>query len=251
MMRGALFLAVTLIPTTALAADHTNLEEGLPVEAADAYVVGHYSREVQALTRYEYSRERTSKVTLDPRFEWGVIRNGQVAVRVPVVLETGKHVDIGRVAADALYNFNQETLTVPAFALGGMIEAPTGAESRRKGFDPAVRLNVTKHLPGTTFLHALHFNGVWQFNVRRDEMERSGRYRLIGAYSFRVSSWIMGIADFAHEQRMQTGKVQNLAELGFRMQLTPLLVAAVGGGVGIGADSPAFRAAVAVQYRPF
>lgn len=248
----AVATAVAVQSYAARAADHTNLEEGLPVEAADAYAVNHHSRESQALARYEYSRDRTSKVMIDPRFEWGVVRNGQLAVRVPVMLETGKRVDLGRVAADALYNFNQETLTVPAFAIGGMVEAPTGAEAIDKSFDPAMKLNVTKHLPGTTFLHALHFNAMWQFNVRRHaEEERAGRYKLIGAYSFRVSSWVLGIADFVREQRMEFGRYSNVAELGFRMQLTPLLVAAVGGGVGIGADSPRFRAALAIQYRPF
>lgn len=248
----AALASVSLLTTSAArAADHTNLEEGIPVEAADAYAISYLNREVQGVVRYQHEHDRTGELRIDPRFEVGVIRNGQLSVRVPTVIRTDETIDLGRVQAEGMYNLNQETLTVPALGLGAAVEAPTGREGVDRGFDPHVRANLTKHLPFTVRRQALHVNAIWVFNAERRDDERAGRYKLIGAYSVLLSASTMMIVDVVREQRMETGKAWNLAELGFRVQLTPLLVMALGGGAGFLDESPKMRVAFGLQYRPF
>jgi hypothetical protein len=68
------------------AADHSNLEEGLPVQVEDAYPIAYRGQELQGLFRYDHLRHGQDRFVLDPRLEVGFPLNGQLKLAVPFLL---------------------------------------------------------------------------------------------------------------------------------------------------------------------
>lgn len=231
------------------AADHDNLEDGQPTTLADAYAAPYLERQVHGIFRYQRTHEKEHLLFFEPRFELGFPRNAQISVFTPVRLVDFGKVDLGRFGADAFYNVNQETLALPAFAFGGGVEAPTGMGAH--GFDPYVQGYVSKLLPGMDYWNGFHVNFRWQFNAERRDDERPGRYRLVVGYAFRVSASMIGIIDGVREQMMKRDVTESRGELGFRYQLTPLLVGTLGGGAGIAEGIGTARGTVGLQYYAF
>lgn len=236
-------------------ADHTNLEEGLPVEVTDAYPLEYLGREVQGRLQYRYTAEGAHQAHIEPRFEFGFPYNGQFAVRVPMIGsyaddEDGRF-DLGRVGLEYMYNFNQETLTVPAISVVGGVEAP---DTRHGGsFDPFARLLVSKMIPGSKFWHRLHLNGLIQPNVDRKDEERAFRYMAVVGYDFRLTATLIGVVDAVRDQPMREEQpASNFGELGLRVQVTPLLALSFGAGAGASDDGdPVGRGTAAFQWFAF
>jgi len=246
-------LAALLLSASPARADHTNLEEGLPVEVTDAYPLEYLGREVQTRLQYRYTAEGAHETYIEPRFELGVPYNGQLAVRVPMVgrfMNGEQRFDLGRVALDYMYNVNQETLSIPAFSLVGGVEAP---DTREGGsFDPFARLLISKMIPGSTFWHRVHLNGTIQANVDRKDAERAFRYVVVAGYDFRLTPTMIGVIDAVRDQPMQDGPASNFGELGIRVQITPLFALAFGGGAGASDEGdPVARGTAAFQWFAF
>lgn len=235
------------------AADHTNLEEGLPVEVTDAYSLEYLGRELQTRLQYRYTPDGAHEAYVEPRFEFGIPYNGQIAVRVPLVgrfVEGDEHFDLGRVALDYMYNLNQETLSIPAFAIVAGVEAP---DTRDGGsVDPFARILVTKMISGSTFWHRVHLNATVQGNVNRKDDERSLRYLAVVGYDFRLNATMIGVIDAVRDQPLREEPATNFGEIGVRLQVTPLLALAFGGGAGTSDDGePVARGTAAFQWFAF
>ncbi len=247
--------ALTALSSPAGAVDHVNLEEGLPVEVTDAYPLAYLGREVQGRLQYRLTGEGEHQARFEPRFEFGLPYNGQVSVRVPLVLGFGlpqqdAEFNLGRVALDYLYNFNQETLSLPALSLVVGVEAP---DTRTGGsFDPFGRVLLTKMLPGSTLWHRVHLNGAIQINVGRESGERPWRYTVAAGYDVRLGATVVGVVDVVRDQSMREGMVSTFGELGLRIQVTPLLAVALGGGGGATDDGePVARGTFGFQWFAF
>lgn len=231
----ALSIAVAVLGTSRRAwpADHTNLEEGLPVEVIDAYPLEYLGREVQVRAQYRYTAEGEHQAILEPRFDVGFPYDGQFALKAPLITrfgENGTEFDLGRMSFDFLYNFNQETLTVPALALVMGVEAP---DTQVGGsFDPLGRMVVTKMIPGSALWQRLHLNASFQGNVDRAEDERAWGYLLAVGYDVRLSATMIGVIDAVRDQPLRDGPASNFGEMGVLVQIEPLLAIALGGGAG-------------------
>lgn len=247
----ALLASVALaIPlSVARAADHTNLEHGQPTSLADAYAASYLERQLHAIFSYERNEQQRDVLVLEPRFELGFPRNAQFSIEAPLELVDFERLDLGRFAAEAFYNLNQETLVVPALALGGGVEAPTGKDDQ--GFDPYFAAYLSKLIPGSSYWHGLHANAELQLNADRRDGERSRRYRIVVGYAFRISASLIGIVDGVRDEKMEDGVTAHRAELGFRYQVTPLLVATLGGGAGVADDATVGHASAGLQYYAF
>lgn len=229
---------------TARAADHANLEEGFPTENEDAYPVAYKAREFQLQGRYERT-DGDNKFTLRPSFEYGFARNWQATIEVPFFFESADKTGSGSIGVGALYNFNQESLSAPAFAVAAHVDFPTGRDAR--GVDTDLKFIATKTLGNSLLLHRLHLNLIYRRNAKRREHERSNRYAAVVGYSRRLGPDTMLVTDFIHEQELEKGKTSNIFELGIRRQLTPLRVLSLGIGAGLNDEAPDFRITAGYQ----
>ena len=243
-------LMVAIVVSTLLsatrAADHLNLEEGLPVQIEDAYPIGFLGREVQGLARYEHDEDGTDTATFRPVLEVGVWRNAQVAVESDLIAGNGDRTGSGNVAVHGLYNFNTETLAWPALAIKGGVELPTGKSA--EGVDTTLKFIATRTLgKSLESLNRVHFNAAWMRNAESQGDERDDHYLLGLGYSRRVHADAILVADYIFEQEWAEDKDLHLLEVGLRYQCTPLSVIAAGVGTGVAEDSPDLRVTLALQ----
>lgn len=241
-----ILMVIFILSSVTRAADHTNLEEGLPVETTDAYPIPYLGREIQTVFNYDRGHEGVDSFIVTPRLEFGFPRNGQISIEVPVLFGEIEPDDIGETRLEWLYNFNQETLLLPAFAVTGAIDLPTGEDSQ--GVDPLVKFIITKTLSRSSLFHRLHVNLAYQFNDDEQPRERSDWYKASIGYSARLSNETLFVADYVREERKEEDIEFNLIETGVRYQLTPLTVISGGLGFGIGDESPDVRAILGFQY---
>lgn len=242
----AIVAAFVVAGSPGRAADHLNLEEGLPVRIEDAYPLGFGGREVQGLVRYEHAEDGTDTMTFRPVLEVGVLRNAQVAVESDLIAGNGDRTGSGNLAVHGLYNFNTETLAWPTLAIKGGLEFPSGKNA--EGVDTTLKFILTRTLGrNLDSLDRIHLNAAWMHNAESRDDERDDHYLLGLGYSRRVHADAILVADYVFEQERQDDADIHLLELGLRYQCTPLTVVAAGVGMGVGEDSPDIRMTFAFQ----
>ena len=127
------------------AADHFNLEEGLPTAIEDAYPIAFRGREVQLGMRYDRTdgnEDRFAHQSNESRS--ASHQTGRPKISVPFYLGSADRTDSGNVGVEALYNFNTEGLVLPAFALAARADFPTGRDAA--GVDTTIKGIVTKSI---------------------------------------------------------------------------------------------------------
>jgi hypothetical protein len=256
----AAYLALAAGPS--LAADHSNLEEGLPITIEDAYPIKENGLEVQSY--FQYNRIRNdprglSSLMAVPRLEWGAFKNFQLSVEAPYRVGTASDTDQGAFRAQGFYNVNQEDLVLPAMAVAFGVNTPYGRMAG--GTETELKFLATKSLgtpdpeglsPYSYVPRQIHFNASWFHNydpITGRDAERRDRYRVGVAYSQPVSNDVVLVADVYRETDRERGRAVNLAEIGARYIVTPqtLLVGAV--GVGFGGDRRQdFRVTAGLQH---
>ncbi|AFY55690.1 hypothetical protein Riv7116_3219 [Rivularia sp. PCC 7116] len=235
--------AVALFSDTVVAADHLNLEEGLPTEVEDAYPVPYQGIELQGAVKYDRINGKDSFV-VEPRLEYGFAPNWQGRIAVP--FQKGDDSDgIGDVGVEVFYNFNTETLKTPAFAVSVGVDAPTSEGSA--GIDPTVKFIMTKTLGTGANLDRFHLNASYTFNDANKDDERRSVVKAVAGYSRRLNPQTILVTDFVYEQEKEENADSYVVELGIRQQVTPLTVWSVGAGIGLDNDSPDFRVTGGIQ----
>lgn len=234
----------------AQAADHMNLDEGLPITIEDAFPTPYRNYEAQVLGQYDNVRDdsRGNDVfTVEPRLEAGLFRNFQAEIGVPYRLGNTSDRDSGDVNIDGLYNFNAETLALPAFALKAGVGVPFGRDSQ--GAQTVLKAIATKTIGETWENRRVHLNAAWlhKFDRRTDD-ERSDGYLVGVGYSQPVASDTVLVADLIREHQIEDDRESNVVEAGVRWQLDPLTVFSAGAGAGFLDESPRFRFLVGLQH---
>jgi Putative MetA-pathway of phenol degradation len=237
-------IALLLVLATAAsgyAIDHKNLDEGRPLRLEDAYPISHGEFAIEAGAGFTLQRRGADRGLFPVELLYGLLPNLQVGLGS--TLSTDPHeIDdrpkSGDLRLSALYNFNQETLTLPAFATKLGLDAPTGVDAH--GFGVEAKGIVTKSIERLS----LHLNAGYEFITSSREDERDGRYKLaigasypIGAPRFTRATLV---ADVFAEQSLHRGDPTTVGtEVGLRYQLTPRVV--WDGGVGTEFAGPAER----------
>src|SRR5262245_16433595 len=225
-----LWVAVSGGPAYAI--DHKNLDEGRPLRLDDAYAISTGEVEIEAGTGVTVPRRGPARGVFPIEIVYGALPNLQVGIGTALttdpttVDEPGKSGDL---ELNALYNFNQETLTLPAFGVRLEVNLPTGVESR--GVEVEVKGIVTKSVGRLS----VHLNGGYQFLTDADSSERDGRYKFALGASYPLGAPLYTratlIADVFTEQAIHRGQDNVVgAEIGMRYQVTPRLVWDVGLG---------------------
>lgn len=224
--------ALLLAPVAAFAIDHKNLDEGRPLRVEDAYAISTGEIAVEAGAGFTLQRRGPDRGVFPIEVLYGALPNFQIAVGT--VLSTDPHAiderpKSGDLQLSALYNFNQETLNVPAFGMKAGLAAPTGVDSR--GFAVELKGIVTKSFGRLS----VHFNGGYEFFTDTRGDERDGQYSLVLGASYPVGApkftRLTLVADVFTEQSAHRGESSVVgAELGLRYQLTPRIVLDIGTG---------------------
>ena len=115
----ALLTVLSLPPQTALALDHDNLDPNRPIGMEDAYAIPKGEIGLEGGVRFNDRREGRTRVTFQPQIIYGAFDNMQIEMQGDLMTEPNTLVGSaksGDLHVGALYNFNTETIGMPAFA---------------------------------------------------------------------------------------------------------------------------------------
>ena len=237
-------IVFALLEGSALALDHDNLDPNRPIQMEDAYAVAEGEIGLESGVRVNDRREGKTRVTYQPQIIYGAFANAQIEIQGDIY--TDPHTLVGAnksgdLHLGLLYNFNQETLDLPALAMRVGVELPTGLNS--KGVDTQVTGILTRSYGRAR----VHLNAGYTFAGTPQGQERSGAYRAVAAVSYplgypdRFQDTL--IVDVYTKQSDLIGQRNNTGiEIGLRHQLTSRIV--LDGGVGTEFYGPSDRSAL-------
>ena len=241
----ALFLSwLALSPVSALALDHDNLDPNRPIGMEDAYAIPKGEIGMEGGVRFNDRREGRTRVTFQPQIIYGAFENTQIEIQGDLFTDPHSLVGAnksGDLHLGVLYNFNTETLTLPAMAIRVEADLPTGVNS--KGVDTQLTGILTRSFGR---LRA-HLNLGYSLLGSPQGQERPGTYRAVAAVSYPlgyptsfrdtlIASVYTRQSDL-RGQRNHTG-----IEIGLRHQLSSRVV--LDGGLGTEFTGPSDRAAL-------
>lgn len=228
----------------AQAIDHKNLDEGRPLRLEDAYPTAAGEWVLETGLGYSMERRSPDHALFPMEILYGAFPNFQASVGT-TLLTNPRSVDgpkkSGDVHLSGLYNFNQETLRMPAFGLKASVNLPSGVRSR--GVDVEIKGLITKSFDRLS----LHLNPAYQFIGRRNAGERRGIYKFALGASYPIGAPMHTrttlVGDLFAEQSTKHGE-SNIygVEAGFRHQLTQRIVWDF--GVGSELAGPAQRSTI-------
>ena len=179
-LRSAI-LALVILPTVASALDHDNLDPNRPIAIEDAYVIPKGEIGLEGGMTFNDRKQGKSRFGFQPQIIYGAFDNTQIEIMSGLVTEpnTVRGDDkSGDLSIGALYNFNTETLCLPAFAARVEVGLPTGVNS--KGIDTELTGVMTRSFGRWR----THVNVGYTFLGSPQNNERSGTYRLVAAVSY-------------------------------------------------------------------
>jgi hypothetical protein len=215
-------LLLLLGSSAARGLDHGNLDEDRPLRMEDAYPIAQGELALEGGFGFTVERHASDRALFPFEILYGAWTGLQVGAGT--VLSTDPH-DIddthksGDLRFSALYNFNQETESLPAFGVKGTLNLPTGTDS--SGADFELKGLVTKSFDRWS----LHFNPAYEFLSGGDGGERDGRYRFILGASYPLGApqhtRTTLLFDLFAEQSSRSGESTFFgAEAGVRYQMS-------------------------------
>ncbi|MEW6301021.1 MAG: hypothetical protein AB1671_25355 [Thermodesulfobacteriota bacterium] len=247
----SLFLVTCGTPGVARAVDHNNLDEGRPLRLEDAYPIAYGELAAETGARFLHNRTVADRFAFPVEFLYGAYWNLQVGLgstpstHPRTIDEPEKSGDL---RAFALYNLNQETLALPAFAAKLSLDFPTGVDSQ--GVDTELKGIITRSFGRSR----VHLNVAYEFVGSADDGERDGRYEIVlgGQYplGYPRSFDTTLLVDCFTQQSGHSGASNSAGfEIGLRRQVAPLTVVDVGIGTEFAgpADRTPFFATVGVS----
>ena len=174
-------LLLLMVPTLVWALDHDNLDPNRPIAIEDAYVVPKGEIGVEGGILFSDRKRGDSRLVFQPQLIIGAFNNTQLELSSDVSTDPRSVVGddkSGNLTVGALYNFNTETVNLPAFAARVQLGFPTGVNA--KGVDTAVTGVMTRSYGRWR----THLNIGYTFLGSPQGQERSGAYRVVAAVSY-------------------------------------------------------------------
>ena len=234
-------ILAVLSPPAVWALDHDNLDPNRPIQMEDAYAIPKGEIGVESGVRWNDRREGRTGVTFQPQIIYGAFRNTQIEIQGDLFTDPRSVVGAnksGDLHLGVLYNFNTETLMLPAFAVRVEADLPTGVRS--KGLDSQVTGIVTRSFGRLR----VHVNAGYTVLGAPQGQERNGTYRVIAAvsypigYPYRFRETL--IVDVYSRQSDLVGQANHTGlEVGLRHQLSSRIV--LDGGLGTEFAGPSDR----------
>ena len=237
-------ILLVLLPAPLLALDHDNLDPNRPIGMEDAYAIPRGEIGMEGGVRFNDRREGRTRVTFQPQIIYGAFENAQIEIQGDLFTEPNSLVGAsksGDLHLGLLYNFNTETLALPAMALRVETDLPTGVNSR------GVDTQVTGILTRSFGRLRAHLNAGYTVLGLPKGQERPGAYRAVAAVSYPLGypdsfrdTLIASL--YTRESDLRGQRNHTGVEVGIRHQLTSRLV--VDAGLGTEFAGPTDRAAV-------
>ncbi len=237
-------ILLVLLPAPLLALDHDNLDPNRPIGMEDAYAIPKGEIGMEGGVRFNDRREGRTRVTFQPQIIYGAFENAQIEIQGDLFTEPNSLVGAsksGDLHLGLLYNFNTETLALPAMALRVETDLPTGVNSR------GVDTQVTGILTRSFGRLRAHLNAGYTVLGLPKGQERPGAYRAVAAVSYPLGypdsfrdTLIASL--YTRESDLRGQRNHTGVEVGIRHQLTSRLV--VDAGLGTEFAGPTDRAAV-------
>lgn len=174
-------LGIVMMPTVVCALDHDNLDPNRPIAIEDAYVIPKGEIGVEGGVTFNDRKEGKGRFGLQPQIIYGAFDNMQLEIMTGLVTEPTSVVGddkSGDLSVGVLYNFNTETIDLPAFAVRAELGFPTGVNS--KGVDTELTGVMTRSFGRWR----THVNIGYTFLGSPQGQERSGTYRVVAAVSY-------------------------------------------------------------------
>lgn len=236
---GLMLAAAAVSPAAAI--DHGNLDRRRPLRFEDAYPVAHREAAIESGVGAAVERESSDRAFLEVQGLYGLFPNMHVEIGSafstdPEGIEEPEK--SGDLRLGALYNFNQETLYLPAFSVKGEADFPTGVDSDKEDFE------LTGIATRSFGRLGLHLNAGLLFVGDAEGDARDERYRIVPGASFPIGAprhtRTTLLADLFMEQSDTRGGDETYgAEAGVRYQLSSRFV--IDAGVGSEFDGPSRR----------
>ncbi len=235
---------VALWPAIGSALDHDNLDPNRPIGMEDAYAIPKGEIGMEGGVRFNDRREGRTRVTFQPQIIYGAFDNAQIELQGDLMTEPNTLVGAnksGDLHVGVLYNFNTETMNIPALAIRAEVDLPTGLNSR--GVDSQLTGIMTRSFERLR----VHLNVGYTVLGSPQGQERPGAYRAVAAVSYPLgyptSFRDTLIANVYTRQSDLRGQRNNTGvEIGLRHQLTSRIV--LDGGIGTEFLGPTDRAAL-------
>ncbi|HXG03853.1 MAG TPA: transporter [Candidatus Binatia bacterium] len=232
-------------PGVVFAIDHKHLDQGRPLRVEDAYSIAHGELAVELGAAGIFSRRGPNRAAVPVEVLYGALPNLQISLGTSLSTEPRAieaPTKSGDLHLSALYNLNQETLTLPALGVKVALNLPTGVGSA--GVDVEFRGIATKSFGDVS----LHGNAGYAFLTGTGPGERDGRWEFVLGASYPIGAprhtRTTLVADVFAEQASRRGRDDVVGvEAGVRHQLTPRVVLDAGVGtelVGAADRSPLF-----------
>jgi hypothetical protein len=205
--------------------DYRNLDDDRPVVTEDAYPVERYAFEVLVPYRFEADASGAELHTTVPEAAYGLARNAQVGLKLPLAAAddaTGTDWGLAGLRVFGLYNFNTESLRLPALSLRADISFPVGSLAG-DGSRFAIKAIATRSW-GRMRAHLNASRGFGSEDALSvaEPLSRWNASLAIDRTFFRSS--ILLIGEVAISQAVQDAPTAVNASLGGRWQWTPTLV---------------------------
>jgi len=213
------------LPSVSAQIDYRNLDDDRPVVSEDAYPLERYAFELLAPYRFEADAGGTEHHTIVPEVAYGLARNAQVGLKLPVAaLDEGTETDWGLAGLRVfgLYNFNTESRRLPALSLRADATFPVGSLAG-DGSRFAIKAIATRSW-GRMRAHLNASRGFGSEDALSiaEPLNRWSASLAVDRTFFRSS--ILLIGEVAVSQAVQAARTALNASLGGRWQWTPTLV---------------------------
>jgi len=237
-------VGLLLMPLPGLALDHDNLDPNRPIGMEDAYAIPKGEIGMEGGVRFNDRREGRTRVTFQPQIIYGAFDNTQIEIQGDLMSDPNTLIGAaksGDLHVGVLYNFNTETISLPAFAVRLAVELPTGVNSK------SVDTQMTGILTRSFGRLRVHLNAGYTVLGAPQGQERPGAYRAVAAVSYPLGyptsfSDTLIASLYTRESDLRGQRNHTGFEIGLRHQLSSRLV--LDGGLGTEFVGPADRAAL-------
>ncbi len=225
-------LWLLMVPTAVWALDHDNLDPNRPIAMEDAYAIPKGEIGLESGVRVNDGRKGRTRVVFQPQIIYGAFDNTQIEIQGDLFTNPSSLVGAnksGDLHLGVLYNFNTETLSLPAFAARVEADLPTGVDSR------GVDTQFTGIMTRSFGRWRAHLNAGYTVLGSPQGQERGGTYRVIAAVNYPLgyptSFQDTLIMDVYSRQSDLRGQRNNTGvEIGLRHQLSSRIVVDTGLG---------------------